>query len=128
MIIYANSRKSGKTTEAIKLAASTHSVLVVANREMAHFVERQAEKMNYPVQAVSAEDFFNPRNRYGREKVSVVIDELDIVLRNLFKCEVIMATTTGCKLTINENEQPDSKTGNPTDDIREDWYDYDTRM
>lgn len=96
MIIYANSRKSGKTTEAIKLAASTHSVLVVANREMARLVERQSREMNYPVRVISAEDFFNPKNRDGREKESVVIDELDIVLRKLFRCEVIMATTTGC--------------------------------
>lgn len=100
MIIYANSRKSGKTTEAIKLAASTHSVLVVANREMVRFIERQSREMNYPVQVVSAEDFFNPRSRYMREKVSVVIDELDSVLMSLFRCEVIMATTTGCTANI----------------------------
>lgn len=100
MIIYANSRKSGKTTKAIKLAAATHSLLIVQNREMVRCVERQSREMNYPVQAVSAEEFFDPRNRYGREKVSVVIDELDNVLTSLFRCEVIMATTTGCTANI----------------------------
>lgn len=96
MIIYANSRKSGKTIKAIKLAASTHSLLIVADRDMARFAEREALELGYPIKAMGARDFFDPRNINGREAVSVVIDELDSVLSSIFRCNVIMATTTGC--------------------------------
>lgn len=100
MIIYANSRKSRKTTEAIKLAASTHSVLIVANEDMARFAERQAREMNYPILAMSAKKYFNTRKDHGGKWETVVIDELDSVLRSVFGCKVIMATTTGCKVDI----------------------------
>ncbi|WP_291636499.1 hypothetical protein [Clostridium sp.] len=104
MIIYANSRKSGKTTEAIKLAASTHSLLIVPNQDMVHFAERQAREMNYPVHVMSAKNYFNPRNAGRCKDERIVIDELDSVLRSLFGCEVIMATTTGCTADIEINE------------------------
>ena len=96
MIIYANSRRSRKTTEAIKLAASTSSMLIVPTRNMVHMIEMQARKMNYPVQVMSAEEYFDPRNRFRGKGDQIVIDELDSVLRSIFGCEVIMATTTGC--------------------------------
>lgn len=95
MIIYANSRQSGKSTKAIKLAASTQSVLVVPNQDMVYFAERQAREMNYQVQVVSAKSYFNPRNMGRFKGERIVVDELDSVLKSLFGCEVIMATTTG---------------------------------
>lgn len=104
MIIYANSRKSGKTTEAIKLAASTHSLLIEPNQDMAHFAERQAREMNYPVQVVSARSYFDSRHMGRFKGERIVIDELDSVLRSVFGCEVIMATTTGCIADIEIKE------------------------
>ena len=95
MIIYANSRKSGKTIKAIKLAASTQSILIEPNQDMAMFAERQAMEMGYPVRVISARNYFNPRSMGRCKGERIVIDELDSVLRSIFGCEVIMATTTG---------------------------------
>jgi len=100
MIIYANSRNSGKTSRAIKLAASTRSVLIVPNQDMVEFTERQAREMNYQVQVLIAKRYFDPRNMGRFKGERIVIDELDSVLRSLFGCEVIMATTTGCTADI----------------------------
>lgn len=96
MIIFANSRRSGKTSEAIKLAASTHSLLIVPQQMMADCVEMQAREMGYPVEVVSAKYYFDKMKFGGlRRDDRIVIDELDTVLREIFGCDVIMATTTG---------------------------------
>lgn len=111
MIIFANSRVSGKTTEAIKLASSTHSILIVPTEDVAKMVERMAREMNYPVNVASARRYF--KSCYGhktfRGNDRIVIDELDWVLREIFGCEVIMATTTGmtAELTIEEPKELD---------------------
>jgi hypothetical protein len=102
MIIYANSRKSGKTTKAIKLAASTHSTLIVPNSNMVPMVEKMSKEIGYPVRVMSADDLLRYRDRHpsDREKLSIVIDEIDIVLNKLFGCNVLMATTTGLESNI----------------------------
>lgn len=101
MIIFANSRRSGKTSEAIKLAASTHSLLIVPQQTMADCVEMQAREMGYPVKVVNARYYFDKRKFGGfKEGDRIVIDELDMVLKEIFGCDVIMATTTGCNADI----------------------------
>ncbi len=104
MIIFAGKRKSGKTTEAIKLASSTHSILIEPTTETAKCVQRQSHEMGYPVQVISAEQYFHRRDRGEHPHYSVVIDELDIVLERLFGCNVIMATTTGCEIKSEAND------------------------
>lgn len=100
MIIYANSRQSGKTTRAIKLASSTGSVLLVPNKVMASYTKRYADELGYPVEVITYKDL-QKSLRYGGKFLKgtkVVIDELDMVLRDLFGLDVIMATTTGTNL------------------------------
>jgi hypothetical protein len=100
MIIYANSRQSGKTTRAIRMASSTGSVLLVPNKAMASYTKRYADELGYPVEIITYKDL-QKNIRYGGKFLKgtkVVIDELDMVLRELFGVDVIMATTTGTNL------------------------------
>lgn len=107
MIIYANSRGSEKTANAIKMAASTNSVLVVS-QERVDVIEKQAIEMGYPIHVISAKQYFNRRNERGcRDCERIVIDDIDTVLRNLFGCEVVMATTIGCVANIEIKEGPE---------------------
>lgn len=110
MIIYANSRGSEKTANAIKMASSTHSVLVVVNQDAADQIKVLANEMGYPVDVITMSRYFDPR-RMGRPvDERIIIDDLDIVLRQLFGCEVIMATTTGCKVDIDIKDEDQDMT------------------
>ena len=98
MIIFAKKRRSGKTTEAIKLASSTKSLLIVPTSNYASCVRRLAMELGYPVNVATANEYFGKTmRRYGmpRFQERIVIDELDVVLKEVFDCEVIMATATG---------------------------------
>lgn len=98
MIIFPNSRQSGKSTEAIKIAAATHSLLIVPTRDCVKLTEQIAREINYPVIVTSATEYFKERYGYGRSHGRVeriVIDELEWCLHEIFGCEVTMATTTG---------------------------------
>ncbi len=100
MIIISDSRVSGKTTEAIKLASATRSVLVVPTGDVARMTRRHADEMKFPVEVYPAREYFEKVYRrnpiYGTRPV--IIDELDWVLREVFGAKVIMATTTGAML------------------------------
>lgn len=97
MIIMSDTRKSGKTTNAIKMACATKSVLIVPSGAVEECVRRQARALGYPVNVCVARNYFKDVLHRGgvRRGERVVIDELDSVLRELFGCEIILATTTG---------------------------------
>lgn len=104
MIIISKGRANGKTTEAIKLASSTGSLLVVRTDIMKHIVEGMARDMKYPVDVCTAEEYFghNFKQPRGQYRERIVIDDLEAVLREVFGCDIIMATTMGFPVTMKE--------------------------
>lgn len=109
MIIVADKRNTHKTTKAIELAFATNSLLIVANRDLVSFTERHSIEMKCPVHVVSAESFLKNSNigRYQGENIrTVVVDDLDRILRDLFGVEVLMATTNGMVANMeSDNEE-----------------------
>ena len=93
-MILVTGRRTGKTTQAIKMASATQSILVVANPDMVVFTEHLARDLNCPVQIVGAEQYF--KHYEGTKKRSrIVIDDLEMVLSKAFGADVIMATGNG---------------------------------
>lgn len=96
MLIHAGSRKSGKTEKAIIMANSTKSLLIVQSSVMADYVKKMAQKMGYFVDVISVKEYFNNPGFYKNR--TLVIDEIDIVLKEVFGTNVVMATTTGAMI------------------------------
>ena len=96
MIIHTGTRRSGKTTKAILLANSTKALMIVHSEEMAKYIRRQSEEMGYPVEVMGVQHYLNHRQGFRDQKL--VIDEMDMVLRQVFRADVIMGTTTGVSI------------------------------
>ena len=96
MIIHTGARRSGKTTKAILLAHSTKALMIVHSEDMAKYIRRQSEEMGYPVEVMGVQHYLNHRQGFRDQKL--VIDEMDMVLRQVFRADVIMGTTTGVSI------------------------------
>lgn len=116
MIITSGGRQSGKTRRAIQYASDMDGILVVPYMDMAKTAQLQAEIMKRKIEICAATELANSheiRSKYGSR--SVVIDELEMVLREIFGVDVVMATTSAevealsSDKTLNPNPENNNK-------------------
>lgn len=92
MKIFKGERGSGKTTKAIEVAYLTNSILLVHSKIIVPDVQAKADyflKETYgapsgSIKVVWVMDYLNRSPGLRYEQTGVVIDELDIVLRQIF--------------------------------------------
>ena len=103
MLTITGNRRSGKTTKAIMTAFATRSILVVPNHTQVKIIQRQARELGFPIEVVAATDYFT---KHTGQKRRAVVDELDWVLHEIFRADIIAATISGAGL---ENEEDDNE-------------------
>ena len=82
MIIFAQGRRTGKTTKLVKMSAETGAIIVSPNRHMAYYVELIANDLGLDIPTpITAHQFVSAIINGGRVKdQKYLIDELQMVL------------------------------------------------
>ncbi len=83
MLIYAGGRRSGRTTELIKLAMKENAYILVSDRNRALDIRRLADKLGYPglLFPITAAEFWRSRNRGYVTKL--LLDDADDFLASM---------------------------------------------
>lgn len=84
-------RGSGKTTELIKRSAETGSVIVTADRTMAHCIHGEAIRMGYNIVPPMTMTEYLKLGQFNR--IPILIDEFDLVLRSIIDFKFVDAVT-----------------------------------
>lgn len=86
-------RGTGKTDTCITVVGLTDDTIIVCySCENAKLIEDQSKHMKIPVKAVGIYEYMNNIEKY--RGYNIVIDEIDMVLKELLKNNILFATGT----------------------------------
>lgn len=100
-VVYVGGRGDGKTLRMIKRSAETRSTIVVLNSKHVERIKVMAKKLGYDIpEPMGISQFRDDYYRVGRDfRNGVLIDDFDLIIRDLFKGVPINAITV-----TNDNE------------------------
>lgn len=107
MLFINRGRASGKTSDAIKMAAATGIPILVKDRNRASCAKQLAEKLvpGQFVNIITVDEFFRPREGRREYRKEVIIDDLEAVLYGAFNAIIVAATLTNARgISIEEEE------------------------
>lgn len=81
MIRIIGTRRSGKTTKLLSLAAENGYAIVAPNAMMADYVRRMAKEKGFNVNVICAHELL--RRQYGVVREKYLVDELEMFLASL---------------------------------------------
>ena len=107
MLFINRGRASGKTSDAIKMAAATGIPILVKDRNRASCAKQLAEKLvpGQFVNIITVDEFFRPREGRREYRKEVIIDDLEAVLYGAFNAIVVAATLTNARNISIEDEE-----------------------
>lgn len=96
-------RGTGKTNTCINVAGLTDDTIIICySCEDAKLIEDQSKHMKIPVKAVGIYEYMNNIEKY--RGYNIIIDELDLVLKNILRNNILFATGTYFNIIDHRNE------------------------
>ena len=107
MLFINRGRASGKTSDAIKMAAATGIPILVKDRNRAACAKQLAEKLvpGQFVNIITVDEFFRPREGRREYRKEVIVDDLEAVLYGAFNAKIVAATLTNARNISIEDEE-----------------------